>query len=741
MEIIMRIATVVAAGAKTLCMLVAGLLLDTGHAQNSVNVRVMAANLNGNTQSYQPFALRILQGLKPDVVCIQEFNYSNNAASDFRILLDTTFGTNFVYYREPFTASGDIPNGIISRWPILAAGSWTDAQQSQPNRGFAWAQIQLPGTNSLYVVSVHLLTSSAAARSAEATALQTLIQSNFPPNAWVILAGDFNTDSRTEATTMTTCDSYLSDFPVPVDNLGNSDTSQNRNHPHDYVLPSFSFTNFETATVLSSQAFPNGLVFDSTVYTPLSDVAPVQFGDSTNAQHMAVLKDFLIPSGGTTTNPPAIVTQPQSQGIATGNSVSFSVTATGTSPLSYQWLFNSTNISGATTNPFVLAGAQLTNAGNYSVTVTNLAGSVTSSNAVLTVTNAPPLISIQPQNQNVLAGQTATFSVTASGTQPLNYQWLLGGTNLSGATTNPLVLPNVQSTNAGNYSVIITNLAGSVTSSVATLAILFTNPVVFAQWNFNSVPPDANTATGSTVPSVGSGTATAIGGVAASFVGGDTTLDPAPAADNTAWTTTTYPASTLNNKSAGVQFAVSTAGKQNIVISWSQRSSNTGGKYFRLQYSTNSGASFVDFPVAVAVGTSFSPLTNDLSGSLGVSNNSNFVFRIVAEFQSTATGSGSAAYVAAGTTYATSGTSRFDMVTVSGTAILADAPAVLTVPALAGGQFGFTVTGSAGLNYVVQSSTNLNSTDWLPVFTNAAPFPFGDTNVSAPQKFYRAVSE
>ena len=93
MEIIMRIATVVAAGAKTLCMLVAGLLLDTGHAQNSVNVRVMAANLNGNTQSYQPFALRILQGLKPDVVCIQEFNYSNNAASDFRILLDTTLGT------------------------------------------------------------------------------------------------------------------------------------------------------------------------------------------------------------------------------------------------------------------------------------------------------------------------------------------------------------------------------------------------------------------------------------------------------------------------------------------------------------------------------------------------------------------------------------------------------------------------------------------------------------------------
>ena len=722
--------------------LAASLNLD---AQSNVNVRVMAANLNGNTQSYQPFALRILQGLKPDVVCIQEFNYSNNAASDFRYMLDTTFGTNFVYYREPFNSGGDIPNGIISRWPILAAGSWADAQQSQPNRGFAWAQIQLPGTNLLYVVSVHLLTSSATARSAEATALQTLVQANFPSNAWIVVAGDFNTDSRTEATTMTTFDSYLSDFPVPADNNGNSFTSENRNYPHDYVLPSFTLTNFETATVFPSHSFPGGLVFDSTVYTPLSDVAPVLFGDSTNAQHMAVMKDFLISSSGNTTNPPAIISQPQSQGVATGNSVTFSITTTGASPLSYQWLFNGTNISGATTNPFTLAGAQLTNAGTYSVTVTNIAGSATSSNAVLTVTNAPPSISVPPQNQNVLAGQTATFSVTAGGTLPLNYQWQLGGTNISGATTNPFVLANVQQTNAGNYSVVITNLAGSVTSSVATLNIIFTNPVVFAQWNFNSVTPDANTATGSTVPSVGSGTATAIGGVAASFVGGDATLDPAPAADNSAWTTTTYPASTANNKTAGVQFAVSTAGKQNIVISWSQRSSNTGGKYFRLRYSTNSGASFGDFPVSATVGTSFSAFTNDLSTLPGASNNSNFVFQIVAEFQSTATGSGSAAYMAAntGSTYATSGTSRFDMVTVSGTAIITNStPAALGSAAFNDSQqFQFTVTGLAGAIYVVQFSTNLATGVWLPLLTNTAPFTFTDTNPAASaQQFYRAVS-
>src|SRR5438045_4081152 len=88
-------------------------VLTVSGQTTNINLRVMAANLNGNTQSYQPFALRILQGLKPDVVAIQEFNYSNNTPSDFRAMLDAAFGTNFVYFREDYNNSGDIPNGII----------------------------------------------------------------------------------------------------------------------------------------------------------------------------------------------------------------------------------------------------------------------------------------------------------------------------------------------------------------------------------------------------------------------------------------------------------------------------------------------------------------------------------------------------------------------------------------------------------------------------------------------------
>jgi endonuclease/exonuclease/phosphatase family metal-dependent hydrolase len=284
----------------------------TALAQSNVLVRVMGANISsGNYQRYETPGLDIFKGLKPDIVAIQEFNYASttsngiNTAAAIREMIDTTFGTNFVYFRE---SGYNIPNGIISRYPMIASGSWDDPSVS--DRGFAWAQIDLPGTNDLYIVSVHLLTSSAGARATQANSLTTLIHANFPSNAWIIVAGDFNTDTRSEAC-MGTFENYVADSPIPVDNLGNSDTSMNRNHPHDYVLDSYTMTNTFTPVVLPSNTFPSGLVFDSQVYTPLSDVPPVQAGDSgaSGMQHMAVVKDFLVPvtlaSGATLSVSPA----------------------------------------------------------------------------------------------------------------------------------------------------------------------------------------------------------------------------------------------------------------------------------------------------------------------------------------------------------------------------------------------------------------------------------------------------
>ena len=172
--------------------------------------------------------------------------------------------------------------------------------------------------------------------------------------------------------------------------------------------------------------------------------------------------------GGAT--PPVITVQPQDQTANQGANATFSVTASGTAPLAYQWRLYTTNISGATASSYTRANVQPADAGPYSVVVTNVAGSVTSSNANLTV-NVPPAITAQPQSLSVTVGSNAVFSVNATGTSPLSYQWQLKGTNISGATGTSFTRSPAQTNDAGVYGVVITNVAGNVTSSNATLTV------------------------------------------------------------------------------------------------------------------------------------------------------------------------------------------------------------------------------------------------------------------------------
>jgi len=263
----------------------------------------MASNLSsGSYQRYETAGLNILKGLQPDIVAMQEFNCSNsfgiNTTAALSNMVATTFGTNFVYFRE---TGYSIPNGIISRYPFVTngTGSWVDSDTGVNDRGFAWAQIDLPGTNDLYVVSVHLKASSGTAnedrRTAEAAEVKTLIQANFPTGAWIIVAGDMNLYSETEGA-ITTLETFLSDSPVPVDQNGDPDTNAGRSSRYDRVLPSFSMTNLLVPVVMPSRTYTNGLVFDSRVYTPLTDVPPVLSTDSgaSGMQHMGVVKDFKI---------------------------------------------------------------------------------------------------------------------------------------------------------------------------------------------------------------------------------------------------------------------------------------------------------------------------------------------------------------------------------------------------------------------------------------------------------------
>ena len=253
---------------------------------------------------------------------------------------------------------------------------------------------------------------------------------------------------------------------------------------------------------------------------------------------------------------PTITTQPKSQTVNEGNSVTFSVVATGTAPLSYQWKKNGSNISGATGSSYTISNVKKSDEGSYTVTVSNSGGNVTSSAATLTV-NVPvtlssitingnnsvnvdstatytctatysngttktvtptwsissgasyasitsggvltgkaagtatvkatyegktatknvtvnavkPTITTQPKSQTVNEGSSVTFSVVATGTAPLSYQWKKNGSNISGATSSSYTISKAKTDDAGSYTVTVSNDAGSVTSSTATLTV------------------------------------------------------------------------------------------------------------------------------------------------------------------------------------------------------------------------------------------------------------------------------
>ena len=171
----------------------------------------------------------------------------------------------------------------------------------------------------------------------------------------------------------------------------------------------------------------------------------------------------------TTLQSPAIVQQPMNQTVYNQMSnVMLSVGVTGSQPLLYQWFFNNTNIPGATSSTFTITKVGLTNLGVYSVVITNLAGTATSSNATLTMY---PFLASPFAGTTVLWGQDAILSVNPAGTGPFTYQWFKNGMPLAGGTNQTFTIPSIQFTNAGFYSVVVTSAFGSVTNTPAQVVV------------------------------------------------------------------------------------------------------------------------------------------------------------------------------------------------------------------------------------------------------------------------------
>jgi endonuclease/exonuclease/phosphatase family metal-dependent hydrolase len=279
------------------------LALCTDVAADPVPVRIMAANLtagrdhvysvdNGNHSNPEAAGTRIIKGVKPDIVLMQEFKIGVNP----RQWVNDTLGKDYHFFVEE---GGGIPNAIISRYPIVEQGEWKDVELN--DRDFAWARIRLPNGRNLWAISVHLKAGNSGAEKAKRTRqtekIVQQIEAKIPAGDLMVIGGDFNTGQRDEACVRELGKVFHTAAPHPADAQGEENTNRNRRKPYDWVLADAELKPHQVETKIGDQTFAAGLVVDTRGFDPIEAVAPAQKGDSDaeQMQHMGVVKDFLIP--------------------------------------------------------------------------------------------------------------------------------------------------------------------------------------------------------------------------------------------------------------------------------------------------------------------------------------------------------------------------------------------------------------------------------------------------------------
>ncbi|HUJ45097.1 MAG TPA: immunoglobulin domain-containing protein, partial [Opitutaceae bacterium] len=311
---------------------------------------------------------------------------------------------------------------------------------------------------------------------------------------------------------------------------------------------------------------------------------------------------------------PVFTTQPASQTVTAGTAVTFTAAASGTPAPTYQWRKNGVNITGATSAAYTIASVAMTDAGTYTVVATNSAGSATSNNAVLTVNAAAvaPVFTTQPASQTVTAGTAVTFTAAASGTPAPTYQWRKNGVNIAGATSTAYTIASVASSDAGTYTVVATNSAGSATSNnavltvnVATSAPVFTvqplsqtvaagNPVTFVafasgtpsptyQWAKNGRSISGATGASYTITSVATGDAGTYSVAAVNSAGSATSKGAVLTVTTSAPKFTVQPVSRTVVAGASVTFTAAASGAPSPTYQWRKNgrriSGATGASY------------------------------------------------------------------------------------------------------------------------------------------------------------------
>jgi HYDIN/CFA65/VesB-like, Ig-like domain/Immunoglobulin domain/Cep192 domain 4/Immunoglobulin I-set domain len=359
---------------------------------------------------------------------------------------------------------------------------------------------------------------------------------------------------------------------------------------------------------------------------------------------------------------PAITTQPSSQTVTAGQTATFNVAATGTSPMAYQWEKNAIAITGATSSTYTTPVTTTSdNAEQFTVVLSNAAGSITSTAAILTVKTAAvaPAITAQPVSKTVTAGQTATFSVAATGTSPMTYQWKKNSTAISGATSSSYTTPaETVADNSAQFTVTVGNSAGSAASNPATLTVNAGTMILNGSpsaLNFGNVNVSGNSRQNDTLTNAGTSNVTisnvGISGAGFGASGVPTGLILSPG--QTATLTATFSPSTSGSMTGSVTVAsdasnspdtIALSGTGVIVVnhsaalSWTASTSavigynaysgtKPGGPYTKLTPTPTPGTSYTDSTVqtgltyyyvvtAVDSAGTESPYSNEVSATI-----------------------------------------------------------------------------------------------------------------------------
>lgn len=403
------------------------------------------------------------------------------------------------------------------------------------------------------------------------------------------------------------------------------------------------------------------------------------------------------------------------------------------------------SFGGAGSNRNVTITPELGQVGSADITirVTDAGGKYSESLFRLTVlpTNTAPTITAFPHQYLPVNGATTNigFTITDLETNPSDLtvnvyapnSSLLppAGITLGGSGSSRTLQLTPAANEAGATWVTVVVSDGNLAASNSFMLKVLRSQII-TLWDFNSNPPDTNTSTGTLTPAIGTGTATSVGSATNSLnsnvaaVSFDPTLTPL---DNSKWRFGNFPAQGADNKTSGAEFKVSTVGYQNIAITWDHYNSATGNRYWRLQY-TLDGSNFIDhsFVHTNPLAVTWFPAGTSLAGIAGANNNPNFGVRIVAEFESTASGGASTnEYVATQTSssYSSNGTLWLDMVTISG-------DAAVVQPTLAIARVGNDIQVSWPTNasgFTLQSKTSLSSGTWNAV--TELPATVGANNV------------